>query len=95
MKVYTIDISLSCCALPLIASYESGATTLIRHGENGMIVRPHDIEGLAQAMELVVADLQLNHRLGQAAYETIKDRTWQRYGDEVLEHYRMRLARPS
>jgi glycosyltransferase involved in cell wall biosynthesis len=82
------------CALPVIASYESGATTLIQDGVNGLIVRPQDIAGLAQAMQRVT-DPVFNRRLGQAGYETAKDRTWQRYGDEVLEHYRMRLARQS
>lgn len=83
------------CALPVIASYESGATTLIQHGINGLIVRPNDVEGLAEAMQRVAEDLALNAALGRASYETIKDHTWQHYGDEVLEHYRMRLSRQS
>jgi glycosyltransferase involved in cell wall biosynthesis len=81
------------CALPVIASYESGATTLIRPGVNGLIVPPQDVEGLAQAMKRLAENPAFNHRLGQAAYETVKNRTWQHYGDEVLEHYRMRIAR--
>jgi glycosyltransferase involved in cell wall biosynthesis len=79
------------CALPVIATHESGATTIIRDGEDGLIVRPQDVEGLVKAMQRV-ANPEFNQKLGRAGYETVKERTWQRYGDEVLEHYRMRLA---
>ncbi len=80
------------CALPIIATYESGATTLIQDGVNGLIVRPHDVVGLAQAMERVAVNRELNQSLGHAAYQTVKDRTWQRYGEEVLAHYELRLT---
>ncbi len=82
------------CALPVIASYESGATTIIRDGENGLIVRPQNVEGIAKAMQRVTVP-EFNLKLGQAGYNTVKDRTWQHYGDEVLEHYRLRLAQQS
>lgn len=44
---------------------------------------------------LRVADPVFNQKLGQAAYETVKERTWQHYGDEVLEHYQMWIQRAS
>jgi glycosyltransferase involved in cell wall biosynthesis len=79
------------CALPVIASYESGATTIIQDGVNGLIVRPQDVDGLARAMQRV-ADPVLSQKLGEAGYQTVKERSWQRYGDEVLKHYQIRLA---
>ena len=80
-------------ALPVIATHESGATTLIQDGVNGLIVRPQNVNGLAGAMQRVATDIAFNQALGQAGYETVKNRTWQQYGDEVLAHYRLRLSK--
>lgn len=73
--------------LPLVASYESGATTLVKDGEAGFIVsrRPEEI---ATAMLRLYNDRELNLRMGKAALEVGGVRnSWQDYGDRLLAHY--------
>lgn len=81
--------------LPLVASYESGATTLLEDGVEGFIVS-HDPDTIAAAMLRLVADPALNRRMGEAAYKKGGARnTWQDYGDRLLVEYQRHLDRKS
>jgi glycosyltransferase involved in cell wall biosynthesis len=79
--------------LPIIASHESGATTLVRDGIEGFIVRGRDPQHIANAMVRIALDPELNLKMGKAAFQagTAKN-SWQDYGDRLLEEYRRRLA---
>jgi glycosyltransferase involved in cell wall biosynthesis len=77
--------------LPLIASYESGATTVVQDGVEGFIVsrRPEEI---AAAMIRLGQDFALNQKMGEAALKIGAIRnTWQDYGDRLLAEYASRL----
>ena len=81
--------------LPIIATYETGATTLVKDGREGFIVPVCNVERLAEAMIRVASDSELNRRLGEAAYERGTARnTWQDYGDRLLAEYERRLKKP-
>jgi glycosyltransferase involved in cell wall biosynthesis len=79
--------------LPVIGTHEGGATTLVRDGIEGFIVRGRDPRHIADAMIQVFLDPELNQKMGEAAYKkgAFKN-TWQDYGDRLLEEYRRRLA---
>ena len=80
--------------LPIIATHESGASTLIQDGVQGFLVPPRRLEPLAEAMIKIATDLELNQRMGQAAYEVgARRNTWQDYGDRLLAEYERRLAK--
>jgi len=80
--------------LPIIASHESGATTLVEDGAEGFIVRGRDPAQIAQAMIRLAEDGELNRRMGEAAYQKGAVRnTWQDYGDRLLAEYQVRLNR--
>ena len=80
--------------LPIIASHESGATTLVRDGVEGFIVRGQDPRHIAGAMLRVAQDSELGRTMGAAAHARGAVRnTWQDYGDRLLEAYAERLQR--
>jgi glycosyltransferase involved in cell wall biosynthesis len=54
--------------LPIIATHQSGATTLVDDGVQGLIVRGRDVDQLAEAMIKVASDRELNEKMGRAAY---------------------------
>ena len=79
--------------LPLLASYESGATTLVQDGEEGIIVRARDPHHIAEAMLRVATDKNLCQRMGEAAHKKgAISNTWQDYGDRLLAEYQRRLG---
>ena len=79
--------------LPIIASHESGATTLVHDGIEGFIVRGRDPQHIADAMIRVALDPELNLKMGKAAFEKgAAKNTWQDYGDRLLEEYQRRMT---
>ncbi|MEY2914946.1 MAG: hypothetical protein RLZZ184_4255 [Cyanobacteriota bacterium] len=79
--------------LPILASYESGATTVVRDGIEGIILRPRDVDAIATAMIRVAEDRQLNQRLGDAAYAAgAQSNTWADYTERLICEYEKRLA---
>lgn len=78
--------------LPIIATHESGATTLIEDGVQGFIVRGRDPAHIAAAMLRAASDRALNAEMSKAAFQTgSKENTWQDYGDRLMNEFRTRL----
>lgn len=74
--------------LPILASYESGATTVVRDGVNGIIIRPWDIDMMADAMIKIAQNQDMNIKLGQFAYESgAKFNTWSDYAARLYAQY--------
>lgn len=56
------------CGLPVVTfDYPCGPKDIIRDGENGLLVKEGDIEGLSQALGRMMTDEDLRIRLGKAA----------------------------
>ncbi len=71
--------------LPIIATHESGATTLVRNGVEGFIVRGRNVDQLAEAMIKIATDREANQRMGRAAHERgAKGNTWGDFADRLL-----------
>ncbi|MEO5713795.1 MAG: glycosyltransferase family 4 protein [Luteolibacter sp.] len=78
--------------LPILASYESGATTVVRDGVEGIIIRPRDIHGIAEAMLRVARNPDENLAMGEAAYLAGgKSNTWADYAGRLHHEYNRRL----
>jgi glycosyltransferase involved in cell wall biosynthesis len=82
--------------LPIVATHESGATTLVKDGTEGFIVPSRDPERLAEAMLKAARDAAANRKMGDAAWQkgAVKN-TWQDYGDRLLAEYSRRLSNKS
>ena len=79
--------------LPVIGTHEGGATTLVRDGIEGFIVRGRDPQHIADAMVRIALDSELNLKMGKAAFQKGGAKnTWQDYGDRLIEEYQRRLA---
>jgi glycosyltransferase involved in cell wall biosynthesis len=74
--------------LPIVATYESGATTLVKDGVEGLIVKARDVDKLASAMLRLANDRELNERMGKDAYlRGAKGNSWGDYADRLLSIY--------
>lgn len=58
-----------CC----LATDISGIPELITNNENGLLVRPEDPQGLAQALQRLISDDQLRLQLGQAGKKHLRE----------------------
>jgi glycosyltransferase involved in cell wall biosynthesis len=81
------------CGIPIIASYESGATTIVNDGIEGIIVHPRNIPQIAHAMIAAAADKDANIRMGRQAFAVGgESNTWLDYAKRLHGEYRRRLA---
>ena len=79
--------------LPILASHQSGATTLVEDGIEGIIIRAQDPRHIANAMIQVFLDPDLNRKMGEAALQKgATKNTWQDYGDRLLDAYLGKLS---
>lgn len=82
--------------LPIIATHETGATTMVRDGAEGLIVPARDPEAIARAMLRLAADPMAARKMGEAARAKVAGQnSWQDYGDRLLTEYCARCRQKS
>jgi glycosyltransferase involved in cell wall biosynthesis len=72
-----------------LAYRAGGVPGVIRHGEDGLLVRCGDVAGLAEALSRLAADEPLRRRLGETGRQRLpRDFRWEDKLDQVREVYR-------
>jgi glycosyltransferase involved in cell wall biosynthesis len=61
------------CALPVVTTAAGGVTELVRHGQNGLVAEPGDVDALARHLATLLGDPPLRRELGAAARRTVED----------------------
>jgi glycosyltransferase involved in cell wall biosynthesis len=77
------------CGMTVIATSTGGVVDVIRHDENGYVVRPGDPGALATAIQELWMAPERRQRLGEAARQTARDYTWGQIAARTLECYRV------
>ena len=76
------------CGLPVVGADVGGARELIRSGENGLLVPPHDVDAITDAIRALMRDEQLRLRLRETALQEIRDEhSWEAYGRKNAEMF--------
>lgn len=74
---------------PVIAAEAGGIPGVVDNGKNGILVPFGDIPLLANAIQLLIGDPELNRALGENGYRKLMENyTWDRVTDRVLDAYR-------
>ena len=60
--------------LPVVSTDEGAVPDMVADGENGFICRRKDAEGLAQALERLLQDEALRHRMGAEGYRIYQEK---------------------
>ena len=73
---------------PVVACATGGLVNLVRDGRTGVLVEPGDVGGLRAAIQRLLDDDELRHRLGRAARRRIQTHySW----DSVIATHGRRL----
>jgi glycosyltransferase involved in cell wall biosynthesis len=59
--------------LPIVATAVDGNAEAVRNGENGILVRPGDCEGLARAIEILLSDRSIAEQMGSRGRQDVSD----------------------
>lgn len=60
--------------VPIVSTYHGGIPETVRHGIEGLLVAPRDIDGLAEALQRLAADADLRLRLSRAGRTRYRER---------------------
>lgn len=75
------------CGTPVVASQVGGLPSIVRDGENGMLVRWRSPQAFAEAFDSVLADGVLHARLAGEARHSVERLDWRCIGNEVRALY--------
>ncbi len=82
------------CGLPVIVSRAAGASELITHRENGLVLEDAgDVAGLAAGMRELAVDRDFAERLGRAARVRMEGLTWDEVARRTLQVYEQVLEK--
>lgn len=84
-----VYIEAMACAKPVIAVYGEGIQDAIDNGVNGILVKPKDIESLADAIELIIQNPNKAKIIGENAKRTVtRNLTWEINAKRTIEVYK-------
>ncbi len=72
---------------PVIASAVGGLPTVIRDGENGLLVPWRSPQAFAASINALLSDEALRRRLGRQARPSVRNMTWLSVADQVIGVY--------
>ncbi len=76
------------CGRPVIATRQSGASELIRDGENGFVVESRSVDALRERLQLLATDRNLRERMGACAPAAVSHLSYDGFRCELLRFYR-------
>jgi glycosyltransferase involved in cell wall biosynthesis len=88
-----VTLEAMACALPVVAVSATGATSLVRDGETGILAEPGDICALADAIAAYAASASLRRRHGEAGLAFAKTQDWDVINGAVLRTYARAIER--
>lgn len=70
----TVILEAMATARPIVSTRLAAVPEIVRDGESGLLVAPGHVEGLANALELLLRDPQLRARLGAEGRRSVEER---------------------
>jgi glycosyltransferase involved in cell wall biosynthesis len=81
-------IEAASCELPIVTTDVPGCHDIVRNGENGLLVAPHTVEPLAEAIRKLVDDPALRAQMGARGRQIVKEEfSLRRVVDSTLDVY--------
>ena len=78
-------VEANACGTPVVAYDVPGLRDSVRHMETGILVRPMDVNSLAEAIKLILADDGLRRRLSEGAIRWARNFSWDMVAEKFLE----------
>ena len=80
--------------LPIIATHNSGATTVVENGKQGIIVPTCSSQAVTDAMLKMIEQPELCDAMGKAAAARMAvDGSWSCYAERLIQTYRAHIGK--
>ena len=89
-----VQLEAMSCYTPVIASNIPGVNNVMDVNQNGLLVEPRDVEGLAAAIVKLLKDPELARRMGEHGRKLVETKyNWKTIGDRIETLYKEALAK--
>jgi glycosyltransferase involved in cell wall biosynthesis len=75
------------CCLPVIVTENTGSSELVREGVNGFVIPIRSAAAIEERLIYLYEHRSSQRQMGQAARATVRNYTWQCYGQRLLQFY--------
>lgn len=82
-----VTLEAMACAVPVVAARATGATTLVKHDETGMLVEPGNIPAFADAIQQYIENPALRRAHGEAGEARSKTFDWDAINRSMVDTY--------
>jgi len=82
-----VAIEAAACGKPVIGQRVTGLVDSVRDGETGILVPYEDVDALAAAINRIVEDDELRHRMGAAGRKWARNFSWDEAARQQEEFY--------
>ena len=80
------------CGMPVIVSANAGSADVVQEGVNGFVVPACSTEAIMEKIEYLFEKPELRQEMGRQAKLSIKERNWEKYGQEMLSIFETLLS---
>lgn len=74
--------------LPVVVSENTGSGALVREGVEGFVVPIRDVEALKERILRLYENPGLRQDMGMAARERVREFSWEKYGERLIQVYK-------
>ncbi|MBF0465887.1 MAG: glycosyltransferase family 4 protein [Nitrospirae bacterium] len=84
----------SACGRPVITTDVPGCREIVKHGKNGLLVPPKNVDALVEALQILINDPQLRQELGKNARKIVLEEfTIERIISETISLYKHLISK--
>ena len=88
------SVEASACGLPVVATKVGGLPEVVSDQHTGILVPPKDSIATAEALEKLIVDKELRHRMGRDGREyVLANYDWKKNVDQMIEFYRSQISK--
>ena len=81
-----VTLEAMACGLPCIVTPNAGS--IVRDGKDGFVIPIRDVETLKEKILFFYENEDARVEMGRSAKEHVQQFTWDRYGNQLVQHYR-------
>ena len=83
-----VNLEAMAAGIPIVASDLGGIPDIVKHGENGLLAKPRNVQSLADALTYLLKNEDLRKKFGNKGRELADNYSWDKIAKETEELYR-------
>ncbi|AEG18294.1 glycosyltransferase family 4 protein [Methanobacterium paludis] len=88
-----VNLEAMASGIPIVSSKLGGIPDIVKDGENGLLVKPGDVEGLADALIYLLKNEDVRGKMGDDGLKKVKRYSWEKIAEETEKIYKKLLEK--